>query len=101
MGMFDSFIDEHGRDWQTKAFDCVLARWSVGDEFRSAETHGPFQVEIYDMTDAGEWCESFAQIAGGRVVGVGVPRDASLPLLSWSGRPISPGEVKRLQGGDE
>ena len=35
MGMFDSFIDRVGREWQTKELDCRLLVWRLGDTINS------------------------------------------------------------------
>jgi hypothetical protein len=85
--MFDSFYDETGREWQTKAFDCNLDVWQVGDRF---ETEGPqtFQVEVLGSDrSAGrreDFRDSFATIRAGRVESVDVPRDETLLLFNYS-----------------
>lgn len=94
MGMFDSFYDQDDRDWQTKAFDCDLEVWRVGDPF-SVDGSGAFQVEVigdgrridgrYTTTD------SFVTIADGVVVEVPADRDHRLPLVGYSGGLLSIG----------
>lgn len=99
MGMFDSFYDPSGREWQTRAFDCQLHAWQVGSPF---ETEGPqtFQVEVlgsdYSKGHRTDFRDSFVTVRDGRVEAVDVPRDESLLLFNYSSgfvQPIlSPGE---------
>ena len=85
MGMFDSFYDEGGREWQTKAFDRNLDEWHVGDPF-PADGPGSFQVEVLgDGPNRDDFRDSFATIRSGRVEGVDVPRDTALPLVRFGG----------------
>lgn len=88
MGMFDSFYDAKGREWQTKAFGNQLAAWRVGDPISSAPID--HQVAVYG-TDGGtqEWADSFATIRGGKVAEVPAERDESLPLLDAYGTWVS------------
>jgi hypothetical protein len=95
MGMFDSFYDETGREWQTKAFDCGLDVWEIGDRF---ESEGPqtFQVEVlgsdYSKGSREDFRDSFATIRNGVVEAVDVPRDDTLPLIDYGGHLSSVGE---------
>lgn len=92
MGMFDSFYDADGREWQTKAFDCDLDVWRIGDEFL-ADRAGDFQVEVisgYRAIQGDPHSEylldrSLVTVAGGTVTAVPAERDPSLMLLAYSG----------------
>lgn len=85
MGMFDSFYDDKGEEWQTKAFDCRLDVFRVDDRVPDVGVQD-FQVEIYHYRPAADgWTETFATIHSGRVVEVDAARDRSLPLLDSYG----------------
>lgn len=82
MGMFDSFYDAQGNEWQTKAFDCVLARFDIGDPV-------PFEVSDFQVQCLGElvshdFTDGLATIQGGRLTGVPSARDPRLPLYNYS-----------------
>jgi len=50
MGMFDSLFDSKGREWQTKAFDCLLDEYRVGDLMPEADA-STYQVEVLGGRD--------------------------------------------------
>lgn len=84
MGMFDSFMNRRGIEWQTKAFGRSLERWQIGDEIPSA----PFdhQVEVIGgYPEFKESVDSYATIRGQRLHSVPGPRNESLPLLGFNG----------------
>lgn len=84
MGMFDSFYDANGNEWQTKAFGKNLDQWSIGDSIPTAPID--HQVMVFGgLTDDAEPEDSFATIRSGRVVEVPAERDQSLPLLDYNG----------------
>jgi len=103
MGMFDSFFDAKGNDWQTKAFGRTLEQWEVGSEIPGAHPL-PFQVEVLggEINAPGDFVESFVTIRDRRVVAVPAERDESLPLLQmgggWASAPALVAEVERLRG---
>ena len=91
MGMFDSFYDENGDEWQTKAMDCNLDVYDIGD--RLTEPPGDFQMEVIGgpLESGCEW--AWVTVRGGVVAEVGVKRDPSLMAIGYSGGPfISPAD---------
>lgn len=87
MGMFDSLFDGEGREWQTKAFECDLDEYRLGDRIIS-DSVASYQVEV--LHTVGSWpnrehIDAFATIERGVLVAIGVPRDERLPLLDYSG----------------
>ena len=99
MGMYDSFIDADGNEWQTKAFGLDLAVWRVGDRAPGGEV-ADYQVEIYDFRRDEVWMESLATIRGGIVTGVRDKRDTALPLMdSWGEwHPVMPVSSEAAHG---
>lgn len=81
MGMFDSFYDARGDEWQTKAYGCSLERWDVG-----ATIPGPpidYQAEVIGGANYGHlW--KYATIRAGVLTSAGDERDESLPLCLYS-----------------
>jgi hypothetical protein len=82
MGMYDSFYDAHGGDWQTKALGKALDRYDIGDP-----VPGPpidYQAKVLGGLRhvPSQW--SYVTIRNGRVVSVPSARDHSLPLLDYS-----------------
>jgi hypothetical protein len=82
MGMFDSFYDAKGIEWQTKALGRSLDRFDIGDY-----VPGPpidYQAEVIGgpLTERGQW--KFATIRGGYLASAGDDRDESLPLMEYS-----------------
>lgn len=53
MGMFDSFIDRVGREWQTKELDCRLLVWRLGDTINSEHIpkRGTVKIRVYDYDE--------------------------------------------------
>lgn len=83
MGMFDSFYDADGVEWQTKAFDCLLSRWEIGDAVPTAPID--HQVKVLGGPESDPFQNSFATLRGGRLACVPDVRDSSLPLLDYAG----------------
>lgn len=85
MGMFDSLYDAAGNEWQTKAFDCCLNSYRIGDRI----VGGPpftYQVEVLGGDDLHrEFVDSHATVIDGALRSVNVQRDHSLPLLGYDG----------------
>ena len=79
MGMFDSLYDKHGNQWQTKAFDCLLANYDIGDSIPGDDLPASYQVEVLGDT------ESYATVRDGVLVAVPAERDPSLPLVDYYG----------------
>lgn len=82
MGMFDSFYDAKGNEWQTKAFGCNLDKFHIGDIVPVLPS--VFQVEVIGGDD-GKWRNSYVTIRNGVVVSVDDLRDDNLPLVSYTG----------------
>lgn len=87
MGMFDSMYDKNGDEWQTKAFDCLLDRYQLGDSLPGPPTD--YQVEIYGgpqpAASRGVGVDSLAIVRAGRLQAINVPPDDSLPLMDYHG----------------
>lgn len=85
MGMFDSMWDADGMEWQTKAFDCGLAGYQVGDELPFIGTD-TYQVEIFGGAKwPGQDADSYATIRDKRLISINDERDETLPLLGYHG----------------
>lgn len=89
MGMFDSFRDDAGREWQTKAYDRALETFRRGD--RVPELSGT-TVTSYQLTVLGgrdrflDSVYSLVTVRENVVVDVGVDdRDRTLPLIDYFG----------------
>ena len=85
--MFDSLYDAQEREWQTKAFDCNLDVYRVGDTI-PADCAATYQVEI-GCTE-GSWpnydfIDSYATIRDNVLSSIHDSRDESLPLLDYGG----------------
>lgn len=104
MGMFDSFRDAHGREWQTKAFDCDLNVWRVGDQFPTGG-RGAFQVEVIHGPKRTRHeilnglhvplLDGYVTVRDGVVAEVPAERDPSLLLLGYGGHVVcSPGQSR-------
>ena len=54
MGMYDSFIDRVGREWQTKELDCTLRVWRLGDKIESEyiPRQGTVTIRVYDYDES-------------------------------------------------
>ena len=50
MGVYDSFIDRVGREWQTKELDNTMRVWRLGDNIDSEyiPKRGTVNVRVYD-----------------------------------------------------
>jgi hypothetical protein len=90
MGMFDRLYDERGHDWQTKAFDRNLDRYSIGDPIPCEWGVSTFQVEVLGDPEPHVFVYSFATVRGGVLTSVNDERDPSLPLLTYGGGLMSP-----------
>ena len=90
MGMFDSFYDDQGREWQTKAFDRALDEWRVGDPF-PADGLVSFQVEVIGDAQGSTFDgtyrtrDAIVTIRNNVVTEVPADRDPALPLLGYGG----------------
>lgn len=53
MGIYDSFIDRVGREWQTKELDNTLQVWRLGDKVESEyiPKRGTVNVRVYDYDE--------------------------------------------------
>jgi hypothetical protein len=90
MGMFDSFYDADGREWQTKAFDCNLDVWRIGDAF-PADGSIAFQVEVIGDAQGSTFDgtyrtrDALVTVRDNLVAEVPAERDPTLPLIAYSG----------------
>jgi hypothetical protein len=82
MGMFDSFYDAQGREWQTKALGKSLHRWGIGDP---VPLNFDCQIEAIGGRDASGVRVMLATIKGGALTHVGRTRDETLPLIPYGG----------------
>jgi len=87
MGMFDSLYDENGTEWQTKAFERVLAQYNILDVIYSGLIY-PFQVEVLGGSVKEGFILSHATIIDDVLTEVDVPRDTRLPLIDYGGHPV-------------
>lgn len=98
--MFDSLYDEHGREWQTKAFDNNLDVYHTGDHIPPLRHLGrtvdvtDFQVMILgerraaDAPSTSEFVYSLATVRDGVLVEVDARRDEALPRLDYHGEAV-------------
>ena len=84
MGMYDTFEDDKGGDWQAKAMDCELDRYRIGDEIGT----GDFQMLVLGDVSTDEIGWAYVTIRSGIVAEIGVPRDAVLPCIDYGGGPL-------------
>lgn len=93
MGMFDSFYDANGDEWQTKAFDCLLDVYRIGERVpplagrRSLLTD--YQVEIMGGPIPSGNRDSFVTVRNRVVDAIDVPRDTTLPLVTYHGEVVT------------
>lgn len=88
MGMFDSFYDEAGNEWQTKAYRCGLDVYRVGDKvpfIEGTKDLTDYQVAIIGETPDDPYTDSLATIRGDVLVAIHAKRDPSLPRLDYFG----------------
>ena len=89
MGMFDSFYDAKGNEWQTKALACLLDSYRAGDTVPSAPlTHQMKVIGDHRLPDP--W--AYATIRDGCLESVPDKRDIRLPLLDYNGGWIAVGK---------
>lgn len=81
MGMFDSFYDANGDEWQTKAYGNALVNYDIGDEIPEGP---PFTYQVRVLGDP-EDGYGLATIRDGRLAEVPAERDLALPLLDYHG----------------
>lgn len=90
MGMYDSLYDADGHDWQTKAYDCELERFQIGDRLPPTDYPATtYQVEVLGDPEPGTFIETFATIRDRVLESVPVERDESLPLIDYFGGMIA------------
>lgn len=82
MGMFDSLYDAEGHEWQTKALDCTLDRYQIGDDFGPPFT---YQAKVLGGPRGANSRYAYATIRDGVLVEVPTDRDETLPLLDYHG----------------
>ena len=90
MGMFDSLFDGSGHEWQTKAYDCLLDEYRIGDPVPVIIDAYPdtYQVEVLGGPGPGS-VDSFATVRGNHLHEVPAGRDPSLPLINFSGHLVN------------
>lgn len=94
MGMFDSLYADRSAtgyddEWQTKAYWCELDSYFIGDEMPPVK---PYELDDYQVEVSGD---RFATVRDGRLVEVPAERDATLPLLNYSGHLTEAAGVSR------
>jgi hypothetical protein len=89
MGMFDSFYDSAGDEWQTKALACNLDGYDIGDAVPGPRID--YQMKVLGGPHDGPWVYSFATMRAGVFRAV-EERDESLPGLDYSGGWLLPDE---------
>lgn len=82
MGMFDSLYDATGIEWQTKAFNCELDRYQIGDRIGPPFT---YQAKVLGGPRGEDSRYAYATIREGVLVEVPADRDETLPLLDYYG----------------
>lgn len=93
MGMFDSFRDESGGEWQTKAYGRQLQTWRHGDtvpELADA-THHSYQVKVLGGSGprgADSWRYSLVTVLYNVAAEIPADRDESLPLIDYFGSEV-------------
>ena len=90
MGMFDSLYDSKGNEWQTKAYNCMLETFRVGDPMPDdrREACVTYQVQIFGgPEDPDEFKHSYATVRDGVLRAVDARRDKTLPLMDYHGGP--------------
>ena len=94
MGMFDRLYDKSDREWQTKAFNCTLQAYGLGQAIDGAPSaaddwgvNDVYQVEVLAGNDhiSPEYVESYATIRGGVLTEIPAERNVALPLLNYGG----------------
>lgn len=86
MGMFDSFYDNHGTEWQTKAFDCTLATTEITEQVPKQRsdgldvTSGAHQVDC--LSDDGQ---GWLQFEDGYFMGVTTQLVPGVPAYDYFG----------------
>ena len=83
MGMFDSFYDADGNEWQTKAFGCNLDRYTSNDNVPASIDD--FQVEVLGGMRGAKSQDALATIRDRKLSKVPDVRDESLPLMDYHG----------------
>lgn len=103
MGMFDSLYADrdkgHENEWQTKAYDCQLDEYFIGDAMPPLTPDlRDYQVAILGQTPAERFTNSFATVRAGVLVALHVDRDPALPLFNYSGHVVERGQSDPVHG---
>ena len=94
MGMFDRLYDKQGVEWQTKAYECNLDAFRLGDRVPDIEPYeglATYQVEVLGGPGEG-LTDSLATVREGHLYEVPSRRDHSLPLVNYSGHVVEGGD---------
>jgi len=83
MGMFDYIRDRSGRNWQTRAYLCLIDVYEIGDKVPGG--YGTYQVEIYGGYPTEDNHDSYALVRNNVLVDLPVARNRRLPLLGYYG----------------
>jgi hypothetical protein len=77
-------------EWQTKAYDCELNHYFIGDQMPVIEPYdlADYQVEILGETPGTRFTDSLATVRGGVLRSIHDERDPSLPRVNYSGHLI-------------
>jgi hypothetical protein len=87
MGMFDSLYDANGNEFQTKAFECLLTEYHIGDDVDAMLF--TYQVEIFGGPNNED---SYATVVDGTIIAIDVPRDETFTLINYYGHVMSRGK---------
>lgn len=90
MGMFDSFYDERGNEWQTKAYGCLLDQYHVGDSPSRGAWPDSYPT-TYQVEVLGDDGDSFTTVTDDVVTSINDRRDSRLPLINYSGHLVAEG----------
>jgi len=96
MGMFDSFLDAAGNEWQTKALGRSLTRYKIGDAVNAPPLDHQMQIlgGPSNKTDR----HSFATIRNGRLAEVPAERDEALPMVDYFGNWVAESMSRQFTG---
>lgn len=94
--MFDSLYSQDGSEWQTKALECNLDVFRIGDEIPGQPPLPDYQMEVIGGKDFEQSRWAYANIKHGQLTEVPVPRDPRVPLCLYSS-----GWVHASQGDDD
>lgn len=86
MGMFDSFYDNNGNEWQTKAFDCTLASTEITERVPE-QRHGGLNVTTgaHQVECIGDSRDGWLQFEDGYFIDVTTQPVPGVPAYDYFG----------------